>query len=298
MKKLSRREFIRICSGTAASLGLAGSAWATARITDVIPTPPDLPLPSTGSFLRFDELTLFNHQNFQGLHDFSFAPARTEIIGPNGSGKSTIADLLASGEPTENGTSNVHVRASPQGCESLLHRYRDLIHVGSQHTLRDTILKRIHDRGTDAALQQRAIGYFRRMVRNAGTVLNRHDLSAVLQGGCTGSGGQIAAAYAFLFAERDTVNYRLPLVLDDPFGAMDSELRHAFSALVAPLETQIILLTTEDRLKASGWPGWHVLNEKPDGNIDRLPSMFGHFTKQELRRALHLSGSCNRYFLA
>ena len=278
MKKLSRRKFIQLCSGTAASLGFMGSTLAA------MPAAPHLPRP--GSFLRFDELTMHDHRIFRGFHAFSFGTARTEIIGSNGTGKSTIAELLATHDPADNGRTNVTLRVSPEGSESVLRRHRELVHVRDDYQLRTTMLRRLSANPALSALEEAASEYILRFFPHAHVLLKRHRPLDILKGAWGGYGTSVAAAWAFLLAERDTVNYRLPLVLDDPFGSMDSELRRAFSALVSPLETQVILLTSEYQLRDSGWPGWRALDEIPRPET------------REMRGALRLDGSRNRYFLS
>ena len=298
MKKLTRRKFIKLCSGTAASLGFSGPAIAVGQGMDPTPIPPDHPLPPAGSFLRFDEIILYNHRNFRGFNSLRFEPARTEIIGPNGSGKTTIAKLLASDNPEGDEKSHVSVQVYPEGCEGVLRHYRELIHVGDDRIFRTKMLKRLTANPELSKLEERATGYFQRLIPNARTFLNDNGLFEVLREDRTESDTQVAAAFSILLAERDTVNYRLPLVLNNPFSSVDSHLRRAFTALLAPLETQIILLCTEHHMRSSGWPSSYVLDRIPGLRMQDWPAHIPHSNTHELRRTLYFMDCCNRYILA
>lgn len=242
MKRLSRRKFIGLCSGAAAALSPLATALAYSR-----------PTLREGERLWFEELTVRDHRIFRGLNTFRFHPERNVVIGSNGSGKTTLARLLTFSRPGGNEIPNVRLRVGPEGCEGLLRRHRDLIHV-DDHALTTGVLARLSEDGAAARLEPGAAAHFRRLVPHADHLLRRHGLVDILRGGPTGYGERAAAGFAFLLAERDAAPYRLPLVLDNPFGSMDLRLTQSLSAAVAALDTQVILLTTEHQLTNAGWP--------------------------------------------
>jgi energy-coupling factor transporter ATP-binding protein EcfA2 len=305
MKNISRRAFIKTCSGTAFSLGLFGPTLASAYLETNRSVPVDHCVRPEGDRVWIEGLDLLNYGKFKGFHSFRLSAAQNEIIGPNASGKTTIANALASLGPAPRVRMNLDATTKAMGARveingnpELLRCYRDLIQAGDSYLLRKTILNRLAGEHSFRSLEAKATAYFNRMIPQARNMLCRHDLDKILRLGVMGTANQSTAAYAFLFASRDALGIRLPLILDEPFSGMDLPTQHALSAILAPMETQVILLMTEYQRQSSGWisSASHLSEPRPLVSDGRPGALKFYAYQGDLRRALYLP--CSRHYLS
>lgn len=188
----------------------------------------------TRKYVSFKRLESTSEQ-----YSFEFNSKRTIIAGKNGTGKSTLVNYLSSLGGVDD--SKINYSVLTEGDRLLIHKYSNLIFINYEHgvDIERNLPQEYVDSGLDIENEVSSILKVLLVEKpwNMGkcNVLNMHNLAL---------GEHVCLSYAYIFAIRNLVNVTLPLVLDNPFGLLDRELRTGLSRYLNQDNSQQILLLT------------------------------------------------------
>lgn len=188
----------------------------------------------TNEYVSYKRLELINEQTI-----YEFNDKRTIIVGGNGTGKSTLVNYLSSLGGIDDKKINYSVLT--EGDRLLIHKYFNLIFINYEHgvDIERNLLQKYVDSGLDIENEVSSILQVLLVEKpwNIGkcNVLNMNNLAL---------GEHVCLFYTYIFAIRNLINVTLPLVLDNPFGLLDRELRTGLSRYLNQDTSQQILLLT------------------------------------------------------
>ncbi len=208
--------------------------------------------------VRFERMCLHNYGAFLGAKEFIFDEQRTLIIGRNGTGKTTIMKALANLGPAQGvkphlGTNppEMSVIVSTRGNRELVKKYESVIFFDGESlnemiesTYQEAVLADVlSDQHRNAIKDEEQI-IFQAITKNKPWIIEAHRHRDQTIGGMPGS-ERICLGYSFVFAVRKVLNLNLPIVIDNPYGCIDSELRDGLHAFLRQQKCQQILLLNE-----------------------------------------------------
>lgn len=198
-----------------------------------------------------------DHVAFRRLeftHDhglFEFSDKRTLIVGQHGAGKSTLVHYLSSLNGTHysnNDASQIKYSVLTEGDRLLIHKYSHLIFINyeySSHIGTDLFSKNVDSM---ANIKEEVSLVLKELyVEKPWNMDKCHDLNI----NTLAFGERVCLFYAYIFAVRNLMEIRLPLVLDSPFGSLDRELRNGLSRLLNKDDSQQIFLLTPSEYELS-----------------------------------------------
>ena len=201
--------------------------------------------------VRFEKLSLHNYGIFHGSNDFVFNRQRTLIVGAGGTGKTTIMNALdnlgtAPGVKPYFGADSqeTYVTVSTYGNPELVKKYGSVIFLGGEFRSSDqeALFADVLDEQCRIAIKDEARTIFCTLLERKPWKLKAHrDLDSNMMA----VGEMVCLSFAFAFAVRKALNLDLPVVLDNPYGCLDSKLTASVSAFLGQQECQQILLLSE-----------------------------------------------------
>lgn len=203
--------------------------------------------------VRFVKLHLRNYGIFSGSNELNFDRHRTLIVGSCGTGKTTIVNALAQLGPAKGVKANVHVKhpemsveVVTKGNRKLVNEYSSLIFLSEEIELsmfnQEAPFAGILNHQNLEAVRTEAREIFQTVLHRKPWKLEPHkDLITRTMA----TGERVCLGYAFAFAIRKVMNLDLPVVLDSPYGRLDSEKRQAVRAFLKDQPCQQILLGSE-----------------------------------------------------
>ena len=206
--------------------------------------------------VRFERMRLHNYGAFLGLKDFIFDKQRTLIMGRNGTGKTTIMKALANMGPAPgvkphigSDSPEMSVIVSTRGNRELVKKYGSVIFLDGESlnemiesTYQEAVLATVlSDQHRNAVKDEEQI-IFQAITKNKPLMIGAHRDRAT---GAMPAGERVCLGYSFVFAARKVLNLNLPVVIDNPYGCLDSELRDGLRAFLRQQKCQQILLLNE-----------------------------------------------------
>lgn len=204
--------------------------------------------------VRFVKLHLRNYGIFLGSNELNFDRHRTLILGRCGTGKTTIVNALAHLGPAQGVKVHIHakhpemsVEVVTKGNRKLVNEYSSVIFLSCEFTELPMFNQKapftaILDHQNLEAVRTEAREIFQTVLHRKPWKLEPHkDLIPRTMA----AGERVCLGYAFAFAIRKVLNLDLPVVLDSPYGRLDSEKRQAVRAFLKDQPCQQILLGSE-----------------------------------------------------
>lgn len=220
--------------------------------------------------VRFVKLHLRNYGIFLGSNELNFDRHRTLILGRCGTGKTTIVNALAHLGPAQGVKAHIHakhpemsVEVVTKGNRKLVNEWRSVIFLSYEFTElpmfnQETPFTGILNHQCLEAVRTEAREIFQTVLHRKPWKLEPHkDLITRTMS----AGERVCLGYAFAFAIRKVLNLDLPVVLDSPYGRLDSEKRQAVRAFLKDQPCQQILLGSELEFDEEDKPH-HVLDYK------------------------------------
>ena len=200
--------------------------------------------------VHFVTLHLRDYGVFLGSNELNFNRHQTLIVGIGGTGKTTIVNALAQLGPEISIKANIQAKLPDMSVEVVTKGNRDLIKIY------DTIIF-LSFESTDLSwwfnqkhkftlLNYESLESVRSEAKEIfQTMLHRKSGGKDLKPSIMAAGERVCLGYAFTFAVRKVLNLDLPVVLDSPYGRIDSEKRQAVRAFLKDQPCQQILLGSE-----------------------------------------------------
>ena len=208
------------------------------------------------NFVRFEMMRLHNYGAFLGSRDFIFDKQRTLIMGRNGTGKTTIMKALANLGPAprvkphlDSNSAEMSVIVSTRGNRELVKKYGSVIFLDGESiyemiegTYQEAVLADVLSDQTRKAIKDEEQIIFQTITKNKPLMIGALRDRAI---GAMPGGEKVCLGYSFVFAVRKVLNLNLPVVIDNPYGCLDSELRDGLHAFLRQQKCQQILLLNE-----------------------------------------------------
>ena len=216
--------------------------------------------------VRIEKLSFRDYGTFSDMNELIFDSQRTLIIGEGGTGKTTIFNALVNLGPAKGIKAHMHaehpemsVDVVTNGNRALINDYRNIIFLNcvSVHLFAesyyDQTLKNIEE-------ETRTI--FQTILEHKPHKIKMHrDLSPKLMAFSERS----CLGFAVIFAVRNKCDLDLPIVLDSPYGYLDTETRQGFAEFLKSQSCQQIVLGHEaEFMEVEDKP--HYLLEYSNGN--------------------------------
>lgn len=204
--------------------------------------------------VRFVKLHLRNYGIFLGSNEFNFDRHRTLIFGRCGTGKTTIVNALAQLGPTKGVKANIHaknpemsVEVVTKGNRNLVNEFSSVIFLSCEHTElpvfnQEAPFTGILNHENLEAVRTETREMFQTVMHQKPWKLEPYK-DLILR--TMAAGERVCLGYAFAFAIRKVLNLDLPVVMDSPYGRLDSEKRQAVRAFLKDQPCQQILLGSE-----------------------------------------------------
>lgn len=206
------------------------------------------------NYVRFVKLHLRNYGIFLGSNEFNFDRHRTLILGRCGTGKTTIVNALAQLGLAQGVKAHIHakhpemsVEVVTKGNRKLVNEWNSVIFLSYEFTElamfnQEALFTGILNHQYLETVRTEAREIFQTMLyRKPWKIESHKDLSPRTMA----AGERACLGYAFAFAVRKVLNLDLPVVLDSPYGRIDSEKRQAVRAFLRDQPCQQILLGSE-----------------------------------------------------
>ncbi len=229
------------------------------------------------NYVRFVKLHLRDYGIFSGSNELNFDRHRTLIIGMGGTGKTTIVNVLAALGPAKGVKANVDaenhemsVGVVTKGNRKLVNEYGSLIFLPKEIEL-SMLSQEVPLAGILNDKQRKTVRDESREILQ--TVLCRNtrkiELHKDLNPWTMTAGERVCFGYAYVFALRKVLNLDLPVVLDSPYGRLDSEKRHAVCSFLKEQSCQQILLGSELEFDEEDKPHYVLDYQKCYSSEDR-----------------------------
>jgi energy-coupling factor transporter ATP-binding protein EcfA2 len=202
----------------------------------------------------FVKLHIRNYGVFLDSNEINFDRHQTLILGKCGTGKTTIVNALVQLGPVKGVKGQTHakhpemsVEVMTKGNRKLVNEYSSVIALSFESTelpvfSEEAPFTSILNRENLEAVRTEARKIFQTMLyRKPWKIESHKDLSLFTMA----AGERVCFGYAFAFAVRKVLNLDLPVVLDSPYGRIDSEKRKAVRAFLKDQPYQQILLGSE-----------------------------------------------------
>ena len=199
------------------------------------------------NYVRFDKLVINNYGCFQGENEYIFNSKQTVIKGYNGSGKTMLMNVLVNlgFVPGVSDDENSSVKVFTQGDRTLINKFAHVIFLECEYMTNN--LEEVY-RYTMECFEGQNIKT--EVLRIYNTLLTNHphkrkSYSELTPVGMVNTAEKVCLSYALFFAARKLLNIKLPIVLDNPFGCLDSEIIESVTVYLSSLACQQILLVKE-----------------------------------------------------
>ena len=201
------------------------------------------------NYVRFDKSTINNYGCFQGENEYTFNSRRTVISGDYGSGKTLFMNVLVNlgfvpGFTPDN--KDTDVKVSTHGDRASINKYAHVIFLECEcmtHNL-EKVYQYTMERFAEQNVIDVVLEIYNRLVTNQPH--KRKSYSELTPVGMVNNTEQICLSFALFFATRKLLNINLPLVLDNPFGQLDSEINESIDEYLSSLDCQQILLVNNN----------------------------------------------------
>ena len=121
--------------------------------------------------------------------------------------------------------------------------------------------------------QKTSLQDFKLEVNTSGTLEIIHIQKGLIPTECLATGEKHLFYFMYLFALRNVIDKNFPLIIDDPFGRLDRELKNAMYRLIEQINSQVMILGFHDdcqKLKPNKKYGLLFHDQKRKTKIIRL----------------------------
>jgi ABC-type lipoprotein export system ATPase subunit len=212
----------------------------------------------------FVNIHIRNYGIFRDLNEIKFNRHQTFIFGESGAGKTTIANALSCLGPVPDVkphyskvSSDMLVDVVTNGNRDLIKKYRNVILLRNDERIindQETIFKEVVKKQYREEIKDAAKSIFQTLISAKLRQIDIHDLNPTIMT----AGEKICLEYALVFAFRKVLNLDLPIVLDSPYGLLDTELRKGVRAFLKEQSCQQIMLGTEHELSKEYKPDYMI----------------------------------------
>lgn len=227
-------------------------------------------------YVDFESLSLQNYGVFQGKNHFEFNPHRTVIVIGNGMGKTTLKNALAYLGYSPDIKPYLDSQVLPaystvvtKGERSLIEKYRDLIFFDADiyANISEITISKDYSKLERKELTKNTRLIFETLLKDKPHKIRAHqDLSFDNMA----TGERVCLSFSYWFAKRMITNIRLPIVLESPYGSLDSSTVTALDIFIKNQACQQIILLSDFQYSLIS------NNEKPDYFLNALTEKRQH----------------------